>query len=39
MKAGVTPDTWLSPDTKIYKFQAIIFEEVEPRGRVIRKKT
>ncbi|MCP8310896.1 MAG: TIGR00296 family protein [Candidatus Methylarchaceae archaeon HK01B] len=39
MKAGATPDTWLSPDTKIYKFQAIIFEEVEPRGRVIRKKT
>ncbi|MCP8305043.1 MAG: TIGR00296 family protein [archaeon] len=39
MKAGATPDTWLSPDTKIYKFQATIFEELEPRSRAVRKKT
>jgi len=38
MKAGATPDTWLSPDTKIYKFQAIIFGELLPRGLVVRKK-
>ena len=37
MKAGATPDIWLSPSTKVYKFQAIIFEEVSPRGRVERK--
>ncbi|MCP8316694.1 MAG: TIGR00296 family protein [archaeon] len=38
MKAGASPDSWLSPNAKIYKFQAIIFEELEPRGKVIRKK-
>jgi len=37
MKAGATPDIWLVPSTKVYKFQAIIFEETSPRGRVERK--
>lgn len=27
MKAGLTPDCWLDPETKIYKFQSQIFEE------------
>ncbi|PVX24801.1 MAG: TIGR00296 family protein, partial [Candidatus Bathyarchaeum sp.] len=27
MKAGLPPDSWLIKDTKIYRFQAIIFEE------------
>ncbi len=36
-KAGLPPDSWLLKDTKIYKFQAIIFEEVEPKGKIIRK--
>lgn len=38
MKAGASPDAWLLPNVKIYKFQAIIFEELEPRGKVVRKK-
>ena len=35
MKAGLLPDAWLEPATRVYKFQAEIFTEVEPRGRKI----
>ncbi|MCP8322362.1 MAG: TIGR00296 family protein [archaeon] len=38
MKAGAPPDAWLSPNVNIYKFQAIVFEELEPRGKVVRKR-
>ena len=34
LKAGLPPDCWLTMGTRIYKFQAIIFEEVSPRGDV-----
>ncbi|MCJ7762641.1 TIGR00296 family protein [Candidatus Bathyarchaeota archaeon] len=34
IKAGLTPDSWLTKGTKIYKFQAIIFEEETPHGEV-----
>ncbi len=34
MKAGLSPDAWLLKDTKIYRFQAIIFEEASPKGQV-----
>lgn len=34
MKAGATPDQWLAQDTEIYKFRAVVFDEVSPRGRV-----
>jgi len=37
IKAGLPPDNWLLDDTKIYKFQAIVFEEEKPRGTVKRK--
>jgi uncharacterized protein (TIGR00296 family) len=37
IKAGLPPDAWLLKDTKIYKFQAIIFEEEKPRGEIKRK--
>jgi len=37
MKAGLPPDCWLLPKTKIYKFQAIIFEEEEPNGEIKRR--
>jgi uncharacterized protein (TIGR00296 family) len=37
VKAGLPPDSWLLKDTKIYKFQAIIFEEVSPKGKIIYK--
>ncbi len=36
-KAGLPPDCWLDPDTKVYKFTAEIFEEEYPRGSVRRK--
>jgi uncharacterized protein (TIGR00296 family) len=37
IKAGLPPDHWLIKGTKIYKFQAIIFEEEKPRGEIRRK--
>lgn len=36
IKAGLPPDSWLMPGTKISKFQAIIFEEESPNGNVRR---
>ena len=36
MKAGLTPDAWLDPETKIQVFQAEVFAEASPRGRVER---
>lgn len=37
IKAGLPPDNWLIKTTKIYKFQAIVFEEENPRGEIKRK--
>jgi uncharacterized protein (TIGR00296 family) len=37
LKAGLSPDHWLIEGTKIYRFQAIVFEEEEPRGEVKRR--
>ncbi len=37
IKAGLPPDCWLLKYSKIFKFQAIIFEEEKPRGEVKRK--
>jgi len=37
MKAGLQPDVWLLKDTKIYKFQAIIFEEKLPKAEIVQK--
>ncbi len=36
MKAGLPPDAWLEPDTKVQVFQAEIFAEKQPRGEVVR---
>jgi uncharacterized protein len=36
MKAGVSPDSWLTKDAKIYKFKAIVFDEETPGGEVKR---
>jgi hypothetical protein len=36
IKAGLPPDSWLLKNTKVYKFQAIIFEEA-PGGKIKRK--
>ena len=38
VKAGLPPDSWLTKGTKIYKFQAIVFEEETPEGEVKRVK-
>ncbi|AFU58719.1 AMMECR1 domain protein [Candidatus Nitrososphaera gargensis Ga9.2] len=35
-KAGAPADAWLDPASKLYRFQAIVFKEVEPRGKVTR---
>ena len=37
IKAGLPPDCWLLEGTKIFKFQAVIFEEEKPRGNTKRK--
>ncbi|MEM2137150.1 MAG: TIGR00296 family protein [Candidatus Methanomethylicia archaeon] len=37
IKAGLPPDSWLDSDTQIYRFQAEIFEELEPNGNVVKK--
>jgi len=37
IKAGLPPDNWLIEGTKVYKFQAIVFEEKKPKGEVRRK--
>jgi len=34
IKAGLPADNWLLDGTRIYKFQAIIFEEEKPKGEV-----
>ncbi len=36
MKAGLPPDAWVMKNTKIYTFQAEIFTEIQPKGKVIR---
>jgi uncharacterized protein (TIGR00296 family) len=37
LKAGITPDYWLRKDVKIYKFQAMIWEE-KSRKEIVRKR-
>lgn len=37
IKAGLPPDSWLLEDTRLYKFQAVVFEEETPKGEVRRK--
>lgn len=36
-KAWLPPDSWKNLETKIYKFEGIIFEEITPRGEIIQK--
>jgi len=37
-KAWLSTDCWKNKNIKIFTFQAILFEETEPRGDVVRKK-
>ena len=36
VKSGSMPDCWFYDDTKVYRFEATVFKEVEPRGKIIR---
>jgi uncharacterized protein (TIGR00296 family) len=36
-KAWLSADSWEDLETKIYSFQAILFEEESPRGEIVRK--
>lgn len=33
-KAGLTPDMWLDPHTKIYRFESQVFAEESPKGKI-----
>jgi uncharacterized protein len=35
LKAGLSPDSWLDKETEVQTFQAEIFAEMTPRGRVV----
>ena len=35
-KAGAPPDLWQLPQTKLYKFQALVFREIKPNGDIIK---
>ena len=37
-KAGIPKDYWKKKETKILKFEGIVFKEVSPSGKVIREK-
>jgi hypothetical protein len=37
VKAGLMPDAWLEPDTRVWRFQSEIWAEVEPNGPVVRR--
>jgi uncharacterized protein (TIGR00296 family) len=37
MKAGLSPDSWLMPGTKVFRFKAEVFSETNPRGEVVRR--
>ena len=34
IKAGISPDSWLLKDTKIYKFSCVIAREITPKGQI-----
>jgi uncharacterized protein len=35
-KAGAPPDTWLVPESQLYRFEAIVYRESEPNGKIIK---
>jgi uncharacterized protein (TIGR00296 family) len=39
MKAGLSPDSWLDQNCKVFKFQAEIFGEKSPSGEIVRCKS
>jgi len=37
VKAGLLPDAWLEPDTRIWRFQSEIWTESVPKGPIVRR--
>jgi len=37
VKAGLLPDAWLEPDTRIWRFQSEIWTETAPKGPIVRR--
>jgi uncharacterized protein (TIGR00296 family) len=35
-KAGAPPDAWLIPESQLYKFEAIVYKESEPNGKILK---
>ena len=35
-KASAPPDVWLDPQSKLFKFQAEVFKEVDPNGEIVK---
>lgn len=38
IKAGMSPDSWLDKDTRIFEFKAEVFSEEKPNGKVRRRR-
>jgi len=37
LKAGMEPDCWMDPNTSIEIYEGVVFQELEPRGRIVRR--
>ena len=35
-KVGAPPDTWLMAESRLYRFEAIVYRESEPSGKIIK---
>jgi uncharacterized protein (TIGR00296 family) len=35
-KAGASPDAWPMPESQLYKFEATIYKESEPNGKILK---
>lgn len=35
-KAGAPPDTWLVPESQLYRFEAVVYRESEPNGKIVK---
>ncbi|HZC20707.1 MAG TPA: TIGR00296 family protein, partial [Nitrososphaeraceae archaeon] len=35
-KANAPPDTWLMPESQLYKFEAMVYKEAEPNGKIFK---
>jgi uncharacterized protein (TIGR00296 family) len=38
IKAGLHPEAWKNPECRVYRFQAQIFSEEKPKGKIVEKK-